>query len=167
MSTDPTTHLIAAPRHGRYLVDRPEGHGPFPLLVGFHGYGEGAEQMLEPLRAIAGGGDWLLVSVQALNRFYNRANDVVASWMTRQDRELEIADNVSYVSSVIAEVYRETPSRRPLVYAGSHKASPWRIALWHSPGTNVMASSRSPATSPGRRLARIGAAPDPARPRHL
>ncbi len=38
------------------------------------------------------------VSVQALNRFYNRSNDaIVANWMTREDRELAIADNLAYV----------------------------------------------------------------------
>ena len=29
-------HSIAAQVHGRYLVDRPEGDRPFPVLVGFH-----------------------------------------------------------------------------------------------------------------------------------
>ncbi len=42
------------------------------------------------------------MSVQALHRFYQRrSEDIVASWMTRQDRELAIADNVAYVHRVI------------------------------------------------------------------
>lgn len=93
-------HTIAVGTHGRYLVDASAGSAP--LLVGFHGYAESAEVQLERLRAVPGAERWRLVSVQALHRFYQRrSEDIVASWMTRQDRELAIADNVSYVHRVI------------------------------------------------------------------
>jgi predicted esterase len=111
-------HTIEARTHGRYLVDRPEGDGPFPVLVGFHGYSEGADRMLEELRRIRGERRWLLVSIQALNRFYSRASTVVASWMTREDRELAIADNIAYVRSVLAAVRHDQPVTEALVYAG-------------------------------------------------
>src|SRR2546428_107726 len=74
---------IAAATHGRYLVDVPSTGGPWPLLVGFHGYGEGASPQLERLRSTPGADRWLLVAVQGLHRFYRgRTNDVVAGWMT-------------------------------------------------------------------------------------
>lgn len=73
--------------------------------------------MLANLRAIGADG-WSLLSVQALHRFYTKRGDVVATWMTRQDRELEIADNTAYVWSVIDRVRGEYPVRRPLVFAG-------------------------------------------------
>ena len=111
-------HTIEARTHGRYLVDQPAGDGPFPMLVGFHGYSEGAERMLEELRRVRGDRPWLLVSVQALNRFYSRASTVVASWMTREDRELAIEDNIAYVRSVVAAVRRDRPVTDALVYAG-------------------------------------------------
>ena len=64
--------------------------------MGFHGYAEGADIQLERLQAIPGSGRWLLVSIQGLHRFYqSRTRDVVASWMTRQDRELAMADNLA------------------------------------------------------------------------
>ena len=101
----PTVHHIPTGTHGRYLVDCPDGVGPFPLLVGFHGYGENAAHMLDVLGRIRGECPWLLVSVQALNRFYNRSEDaVVASWMTREDRKVAIADNVAYISAVLSAV---------------------------------------------------------------
>ncbi len=112
------THTIEAATHGRYLVDRPVGEGPFPLLVGFHGYAEGADRMLDELVRIRGPRPWVLVSVQALNRFYGRASTVVANWMTREDRELAIADNLSYVASVVAAVRRDQPTTDVVVYAG-------------------------------------------------
>jgi predicted esterase len=111
-------HTIEARTHGRYLVDRPEGEGPFPVLVGFHGYSEGAERMLDELRRIRGERLWLLVSVQALNRFYSRASTVVAGWMTREDRELAIEDNLRYVRSVVAQVGETYPASGAIVYAG-------------------------------------------------
>ena len=89
------------------------------MLVGFHGYGEGAETQLERMRAIPGADRWLLVSIQGLHRFYQRrTNEVVASWMTRQDRELAIADNLAYVAAVIDAVEREYPGAPRLVLTG-------------------------------------------------
>jgi predicted esterase len=111
-------HHITARIHGRYLVDRPTGEGPFPLLVGFHGYAERGEHMLDVLQRIRGHRQWLLVSVQALNRFYTRSQEVVGNWMTREDRELAIAYNIAYVASVVATIRREYPATSTIVYAG-------------------------------------------------
>jgi predicted esterase len=92
---------IETPTHGRYLVSAGAGPGA-PLLVGFHGYGETAEEELERLRAIPRIDQWTVVSVEGLHRFYRRrTNEVVASWMTRRNRELAIADNTTYVSTVV------------------------------------------------------------------
>jgi predicted esterase len=110
---------IAARTHGRYLIEPPAASGPAPVLVGFHGYGEGAEAQLERMRRIPGADQWLLVSIQALHRFYQRrANEVVASWMTRQDRELAIGDNLAYVAAVMDAVAQEYPGAPRLVLSG-------------------------------------------------
>jgi predicted esterase len=114
-----STRTIAVTTHGRYLIDPPASAGPAPLLVGFHGYGEGAEAQLERLRRIPGADRWRLMSIQGLHRFYQRrANQVVASWMTRQDRELAIGDNLAYVAAVLDEVDREHPGAPRLVLSG-------------------------------------------------
>jgi predicted esterase len=110
---------IAAPTHGRYLIDVPSEGGPWPLLVGFHGYAEAAEAQLVRLRSSVSGDRWLVVAVQGLHRFYRgRTNDVVAGWMTRQDRELAIADNLAYVAAVVDEVSREWKTDGHIVFAG-------------------------------------------------
>src|SRR5919197_2801441 len=110
---------IAATVHGRYIVAPPVMADSAPILVGFHGYAEAAEHQLERLRAISGADDWLIVSVQGLNRFYQRrTNDVIAGWMTRQDRELAIADNRAYVTSVVEDVAREWTIGSAIVFAG-------------------------------------------------
>jgi predicted esterase len=110
---------IAIGTHGRYLLEPPASAGPAPMLVGFHGYGEGAGIQLERMRRIPGADRWLLVSIQGLHRFYQRrANEVVASWMTRQDREHAIADNLAYASAVFDAVEREYPGGTRLVLTG-------------------------------------------------
>jgi predicted esterase len=89
------------------------------MLVGFHGYAEDADSQLERLRAIPESSRWLCVSIQALHRFYERrTNRVVASWMTRQDRELAIADNIAYVATCIDAVAAEWPTISKAVFAG-------------------------------------------------
>jgi len=110
---------IPARVHGTFLVREPAvaGEPDTPLLVGFHGYGETAEKHLAELTRIPGTQSWRLVAVQALHPFYTRTNEVVASWMTRFDREHAIADNAAYVGAVVARL-RERAPRGPLVYAG-------------------------------------------------
>jgi dienelactone hydrolase len=105
-------HTLPTTTHGRYVVrDGPQER----LLLGFHGYAENAEQHLADLEKIPGIEAWTVVAVQALNRFYlKRTPETVASWMTSQDRELVIADNIDYVRAVVAAL----PRAGALVVAG-------------------------------------------------
>lgn len=109
-------HSIATTIHGRYLAVAAAASGPAPLLVGFHGYAEDAMTQLIRLRTIPHSGGWNIVSIQGLHRFYQRRTDqVVASWMTRQDREAAIADNIAYVKACIA---KESAGGPEIVFAG-------------------------------------------------
>ena len=109
---------LAVTTHGRYIVDG-AGTAGSPLLVGFHGYGEDAEIQFDRLNAIPGAERFLVVSIQGLHRFYSsRTREVVASWMTRQDRELAIADNVAFVNAVVDEVSTERRAADVAVFAG-------------------------------------------------
>ena len=96
--------VVCTPTHGRYLVRSARGD-PRGLLVGFHGYAETAEHIMQELVQIPGSEDWVLCSMQALNLFYRgRTNDVVASWMTRTLRQEAIENNLCYVGSVVDKV---------------------------------------------------------------
>lgn len=107
------------------------------MLVGFHGYGEDAEIQLERLRAIPGSETWLVVSIQALHRFYERrTNRVVASWMTRQDRDMAIADNAVYVQNCMDAVAAEWPTMSKVVFAGFSQG----VAMAFRAATNVTGS---------------------------
>jgi len=142
---------IPALVHGRYLLDLPlgisasagtsssSGSSPaesWPLLLGFHGYAENAERCLEQMRLIPGGEGWVLCAVQALHPFYNRANEVVANWMTRADRERAILDNVAYVGRVLAEVRARLPACDRWAFVGFSQggAMAFRAAAGSPPG---------------------------------
>lgn len=92
--------LIETETHGRVLVRAAD---PRRLLIGFHGYAQNAEELFADLERIPGVESWTIAAVQGLHRFYrSRSEVVVSSWMTRQDREAMIADNIKYVGRVVA-----------------------------------------------------------------
>jgi predicted esterase len=115
------TLFVETSTHGRVLVRDAASGSPRGFLFAFHGYGQAADTILAELEKIPGIGGWTVVSVQALHRFYTRdERAIVASWMTRQDRELAIADNVEYVDravdAVVGPARASTP--RAIVFAG-------------------------------------------------
>lgn len=118
MSAGPDVRTIAVTTHGRYLVDAPAGAGPWPVLLGFHGYAETAGVHHEQLVRLDPAHAWLRVAVQGLHRFYTRHQDVVASWMTREDRELALADNIAYAAAVRAAVEASTATTGAFVAVG-------------------------------------------------
>jgi predicted esterase len=131
-----TAYSISARTHGRYLV---QSGPPERLLVGFHGYGENADESLAQMLKIPGVDQWTVVAVQALHRFYRgRGSGIIAaSWMTSQDRERAIVDNIDYVRSVVADL----PAPRRLVFLGFSQgvAMAYRAAASHPNANAVIA----------------------------
>jgi predicted esterase len=133
-----TAQTVRVSIHGRYLAS---GDASAPLLVGFHGYAESAETQMERLQGIPGAERRLLVSIQGLHRFYRgRTNEVVAGWMTKQDRDLAIADNLEYVRAVLDAIDGKRPGGRP-VFAGFSQgvAMAFRAAAAHGAPAGVIA----------------------------
>ena len=100
-----TVRHIAAVKTARYVVLGPEDGPVDEVWVACHGYGQLAayfgrhfQDALRPGR--------LVVVPEALSRFYvteggrRVGQRVGASWMTREDREAEIADLVRYLDDV-------------------------------------------------------------------
>jgi predicted esterase len=109
-------HSVATTTHGRVLLRRAvsDARG---VVAGFHGYLENAAIQMERLETIPGIDAWTLLSLQGLNRVYRgRTSRVVAGWMTREDREEAIADNVAYAQAALRLVDGTSPPR--LVCAG-------------------------------------------------
>jgi predicted esterase len=106
------TRHAATTVHGRFLH---EPRHPARLLVGFHGYAENAETHMAELQQIPGAEEWSLAAVQALHPFYIRGlTQIVANWMTSQDRELAIGDNLDYVRRAVGAL----PRPETLVFLG-------------------------------------------------
>ncbi len=118
MTSNILTETIAATVHGRFVVRTAAGEKA-PLLVTFHGYAENAERNLEAVMEIPGVHDWTVVAVQALHPFYNvKTGEVVASWMTKLDREPAIVDNTRFVGDVVGRARSLVGTEDVLVYAG-------------------------------------------------
>ena len=102
--------------HGRVLVEDAAVSASRGWMIGFHGYGQSADDMFAELRRLNVAGDWSIAAPQALHRFYTRGDErVVANWMTRQDRDLAVADNVEYSNRVLGSglVLRHMPDSGP------------------------------------------------------
>jgi predicted esterase len=134
--------------HGRYIYDdRQSDH----LVVGFHGYAETAEIHYQELLKIPGIEAWSICAIQALHPFYagrSAGGRVAASWMTRQDRELAIADNIRYVQRVLHAL----PRPKKLVFLGYSQGSAmaWRAAAFGeaADGLIVFGSEMPPEVVP-------------------
>ncbi len=99
-----TVRRIAAVKTARYVVLGPEDGPAREVWVACHGYGQLAPYFARHFRAVARPGR-LVVVPEALSRFYvgdvtARDRRVGASWMTREDRETDIADAVRYLDDV-------------------------------------------------------------------
>jgi len=122
---------VPARAHGRVVVRDASYDGKHSrLLLAFHGYAQRAESMHEMLDGVPGIEGWTVASIQALHPFYGRGNDVVASWMTREDRELAIRENVDYVDEATVALQRERRADVIVCVGFSQGASmAWRAAV--------------------------------------
>lgn len=115
----PTSRSITTQTHGRYIFDAAPGHPTRPLLVGFHGYGERAADQFERLASIRRSSMYDIVSIQALHRFYRRDGErTAASWMTRDDRDVAISDNIEYIDRVLSVLADELGEPPAVVFTG-------------------------------------------------
>lgn len=142
MST-PSVHSLEVPRTARVAtIGSPDAAA---WWVGLHGYGQLAADFIESFAPVAGP-ERCVVAPEALSRFYvdgmERHEEVGASWMTREDRDNEIADYVAYLDAAIRHLRPEDhdPSICALGFSqGAATASRWavlgdtaidRLVLW-------------------------------------
>jgi predicted esterase len=124
------THHLETPRTARYhtLGDPSRCCEVWFLL---HGYGQRADDLLALCEPLLCDGR-LLVAPEGLSRFYLRGvrGDVGASWMTRDDRELEIRDYLRWLDTLAAHLPPAGSERRSCVMGFSQgAATAWRWVL--------------------------------------
>lgn len=95
---------IEIPRTSRYYLFGNE-ENPKRVWVVLHGYGQQAKYFVPKVKALDNG-ESLIVVVEAMNRFYLSGfkGRVGATWMTSDDRELDIADNNRYLELLTQQV---------------------------------------------------------------
>jgi predicted esterase len=106
-------HHISVPRSARYFTLGNAGPATREVWFCCHGYGQLASEFVKEFECIDAP-DRLVVVPEALSRFYLQEGPgfhaadakVGATWMTREDREKEIADYVSYLEQLYAEIFR-------------------------------------------------------------
>lgn len=104
-------HSIPAEKTARYFSIGETGAQIKQVLFACHGYAQLANEFLAGFESIARE-ELLIVAPEGLHRFYARggADKVVASWMTKEDRDDDIRDYVSFLDSVYETVMREVPA---------------------------------------------------------
>ncbi|HEX7024003.1 MAG TPA: hypothetical protein VF187_04210, partial [Gemmatimonadales bacterium] len=108
----PVTHHLQVPRTARYLTQGdPEAAEEVWFVL--HGYGMLAAGFLRWFEPAVRPGR-LLVAPEALSRSYHEekgARRVGASWMTKEDRDVEIEDYVRYLDLLADQVIRALPGK--------------------------------------------------------
>lgn len=84
-----------------------EGSNPKTALYVLHGYGQLIEFFIRKFREI--GTDYLIVAPEGMHRFYLKgaSGRVGASWMTKEARETDIADNLVYLDALDERISKE------------------------------------------------------------
>ena len=137
-------HRIVAPRSARYVtLGRPAAEAS-EVWFALHGYGQLARRFARWLTPLADAGHAVVVP-EGLSRFYtDHGRGIVgASWMTREDRDDEIADYVRYLDAVAEAVRSPDRVDRPVHLLGFSQGSatacrwvergairPARLVLW-------------------------------------
>ena len=142
-------HHLRVTRTARYYVlGTPAGH-VVELWIVCHGYGQLARDFIRSFESVAAD-NRVIVGPEALNRYYvdtaprlhGSDSPVAATWMTREDRDNEIADYIAYLDDLCAELKRASPDARVTALGfsqGTATVSRWaaarntrlhRVVLW-------------------------------------
>jgi predicted esterase len=121
-------HRIVTSRRARYFTSGGGANPPHEVWIVLHGLGQLAAVFLTYFEDIATP-DRLVVAPEGLNRYYvgpgssgsTRDAKVGATWMTREDREAEIADYVDFLDAVWSET--AAPATRVSVLGFSQGAA--------------------------------------------
>lgn len=99
-----TEHHLTIQRHARYRMLGTPGVHIREVWFVLHGYGMLAEYFIRHFRALDDG-TRLIVAPEAFNRFYlELGGRVGATWMTKEDRERDIADQRAYLDQLYQHI---------------------------------------------------------------
>ena len=99
----------------RYEISGQPAEGK-PLIYVLHGYGQQAQYFIRKFASLYE--DYTVVAPEGMHRFYlqGASGRVGASWMTKEAREDDIADNIDWLSALDKEISeRFKPSHKILL----------------------------------------------------
>jgi predicted esterase len=133
-----TPHSIQVRRTARYYTIGPTHGFPRELWVVVHGYGQLARRFIKAFAALDDG-TRLIVAPEALSRFYLDSVEqrrtqaeprIGATWMTREDRESEIADYVAYLEQLTWEIRRHLAGAGPRIVVLGFSQGTATVCRW-------------------------------------
>jgi len=134
-------HHLTVERTARYFTIEPAEGATREVWFVLHGYAQLAERFLRPFEVLDDGTRFF-VAPEALARFYVHAEPspagaghVGASWMTREDRLSEIADNVAYLDALARHVFRKVDRATVLLRVLGFSQGAFAAARWAAQGT--------------------------------
>ncbi|MDX2360909.1 MAG: hypothetical protein QNK23_08895 [Crocinitomicaceae bacterium] len=100
------------------------------VLYVLHGYGQLAKHFIQKFTRVPK--DIMIVAPEAMHRFYNSGTGgrVGASWMTKEMREVDIADNIACLDALDAKISEEYSIERKYLLGfsqGGSTAIRWKI----------------------------------------
>jgi len=95
------SHHIAVTKTARYYTMGSLTEQTQEIWFVIHGWAQLAEQYISSFKALDDGTRFI-IAPEALNKFYIKTGkpEVGATWMTREDREHEMADYVAYLNTL-------------------------------------------------------------------
>lgn len=116
---------IIIPKTAHYYTIGEAGKHIERLVIAFHGYGQAARKFVHKFDDLDDG-KTLVVCPEGLSRFYwkNFTGDVVSSWMTREDREDDIRDNMNYLNVLFEHIYSQLPDNLEISVLGFSQGCP-------------------------------------------
>jgi predicted esterase len=110
---NPISRNIEVKRKARYYTNELSLETVETVWFILHGYGQLAGNFIKKFPALDNSKNYL-VAPEALSRFYtdNGFGKIGASWMTKEERENEIEDYVSYLNRLYGEIEKELNGRK-------------------------------------------------------
>lgn len=98
-------HYLEAPSTFRYVTHGSE-KAPHLLIV-LHGYGQLAEYFIRKFTHLES--NFFIVAPEGMHRFYLKGSSgrVGASWMTKEERQLDIQTNMNWLNTLLAKLTSE------------------------------------------------------------
>lgn len=104
-------HYIKTQRTARYFLSQEIHSGIKHVLFVLHGYAQNADDFLQSFAPLFTN-EILIVAPEGLSKLYFKdfSNNPASSWMTRLERENELADFYAYMESVEKEITKKISS---------------------------------------------------------